>query len=288
MAVASRWSVGTSTIVRPPSWVWYGRPGQIGCRFCENAGWVLLPVRRLSHRTISGRGCNGGGFLGCRGPRRHQRGGGLRHLPAGQHRRCRGRRADLRRLKNGRSAAIHRVVSDPTDGATDVQSGRISAGSPGGDGGEDEHPGGVADLRAAQCPGAQDAGLLAPPGDRRPATASEPFDKLGGPFTGVIDRTLEKDLRLRWYRVSNEWARAAAVSAGRPRPCAHEFMGRPVMVWVSTWSLGKQPAKLPALAVSFFLFPSSCGTAAGASGLRRRRPAFILLRPSVPVPPQAP
>ena len=43
-------------------------------------------------------------------------------------------------------------------------------------------------------------------------------------------------------------AAAVAVPAGRPRPCAHEFMGRPVMVWVSTWSLGKQPAKLPALA----------------------------------------
>ena len=32
------------------------------------------------------------------------------------------------------------------DGATDVQSGRISTGSPGGDGGRDEHPGDCADV----------------------------------------------------------------------------------------------------------------------------------------------
>ena len=76
------------------------------------------------------------------------------------------------------------------DGARDVQSGRISAGTPGGDGGGDEHPGSGTDIRAAPGYGAQDAGLLRPPGYRRQTRPKRP--KLE-PFTGVIDRILEDD-----------------------------------------------------------------------------------------------
>ena len=50
------------------------------------------------------------------------------------------------------------------DGATDVQGGRISAGSPGGDGGWDEHPGGLPGVRPAPGHGAHNAGLLSPAG----------------------------------------------------------------------------------------------------------------------------
>ena len=66
------------------------------------------------------------------------------------------------------------------DGATDVPSGRISAGPPGGDGGGGEHPGGCTDFRAAPGHGAQDAGLLssAGPPAADSAQAVEPFDKL--------------------------------------------------------------------------------------------------------------
>ena len=46
----------------------------------------------------------------------------------------------------------------------DVQSGRISAGSPGGDGGGDEHPGDCADVRPAPGHHTQDAILLGPAG----------------------------------------------------------------------------------------------------------------------------
>ncbi len=50
------------------------------------------------------------------------------------------------------------------DGATDVQSGRIFAGSKGGDGGGDEHPGDCADVWPAPGYGAQNAGLFGPAG----------------------------------------------------------------------------------------------------------------------------
>ena len=48
------------------------------------------------------------------------------------------------------------------DGATDVQSGRISAGPKGGDGGWDEHAGSSPDVWPAPGYGAQDAGLFGP------------------------------------------------------------------------------------------------------------------------------
>ena len=54
----------------------------------------------------------------------------------------------------------------------DVQGGRISAGSPGGNGGGDEHPGGGADIRAAPGHGSQDAGLFSAAG--LPAADSSP------------------------------------------------------------------------------------------------------------------
>ena len=50
------------------------------------------------------------------------------------------------------------------DGATEVQSGRISAGQKGGDGGGDEHPGNCADVWPAPGYGAQNAGLFGPAG----------------------------------------------------------------------------------------------------------------------------
>ena len=46
----------------------------------------------------------------------------------------------------------------------DVQGGRISAGSPGGDGGWDEHAGSSPGVRPAPGHGAQDAGLFGPAG----------------------------------------------------------------------------------------------------------------------------
>ena len=73
----------------------------------------------------------------------------------------------------------------------DVQSGRISAGPQGGDGGWDKHPGGLPGVRPAPGHGAQDDQLLVPPGYRRQNPPRRP--KLE-PFTGVIDRILESDL----------------------------------------------------------------------------------------------
>ena len=57
-----------------------------------------------------------------------------------------------------------RVVADPMDGATDVQRGCISAGSPGGDGGGGEHTGSFPSVRPAPGHGAQDAGLFSAAG----------------------------------------------------------------------------------------------------------------------------
>ena len=61
------------------------------------------------------------------------------------------------------------------DGATDVQGGRISAGSPGGDGGWDEHAGSSPDVWPAPGHRAQDAGLLRAAGvpETDPAPASQ-------------------------------------------------------------------------------------------------------------------
>ena len=50
------------------------------------------------------------------------------------------------------------------DGVMDVQGGRISAGPQGGDGGWDEHPGGLSGVRPAPGHGAQDDQLLGPSG----------------------------------------------------------------------------------------------------------------------------
>ena len=77
-------------------------------------------------------------------------------------------------------------------GATDVQSGSVSAGPQGGDGGGDEHPGGGADVRAA--PGKMLAYSL-PPGYRRQSAPRPPSLRQAQeePYTGVIDRILEKD-----------------------------------------------------------------------------------------------
>ena len=68
--------------------------------------------------------------------------------------------ADIWRLNTVPSTVIHRVIADPLDGARDVQRGRISAGSPGGDGGGNEHPGSLPGIWVAPGHGAQDAGLL--------------------------------------------------------------------------------------------------------------------------------
>ena len=75
---------------------------------------------------------------------------------------------------------LHRLEVEPMDGAMDVQGGGISAGSQGGDGGGDEHPGEGAGVRVAPGHRAQDAGILGTAG--LPAAdstaASQPFDKL--------------------------------------------------------------------------------------------------------------
>ena len=92
-----------------------------------------------------------------------------------------------------------RAVPDPADGATDVQGGRISAGSPGGDGGGHQHPGSLPGVRFAPGYGAQDAGLLhaagATGGRLHPGvpTLRQAQDEL---FTGIIDRILEDDQRV--------------------------------------------------------------------------------------------
>ena len=76
----------------------------------------------------------------------------------------------------------------------DVQGGRISAGSPGGDGGGDEHSGESA-RTFGSAPGhrAQNAGLFGPAG--LPATVSALEGPSWSSCTGVIDRILEDDLR---------------------------------------------------------------------------------------------
>ena len=59
------------------------------------------------------------------------------------------------------------------DGATDVQGGRISAGSPGGDGGWDEHAGNSPGVRSAPRHGAQNAGVFSPAGLPEAESAKE-------------------------------------------------------------------------------------------------------------------
>ena len=80
----------------------------------------------------------------------------------------------------------------------DVPGGRVSTGPAGGDGGWDEHPGGIP--RVGSVPGhrAQDAGLLSAAG--LPAEDSAPGvptlrQAQEEPYTGVIDRILEDGLR---------------------------------------------------------------------------------------------
>ena len=88
--------------------------------------------------------------------------------------------ADKWRLQIGPSSAIHRLEVEPMGGATDVQSGSVSAGPQGGDGGGDEHPGGGAGVRVAPRHGAQNAGVFStaglPAADSAPQ--AQPFDKL--------------------------------------------------------------------------------------------------------------
>ena len=73
----------------------------------------------------------------------------------------------------------------------DVQGGRISAGPHGGDGGWDEHTGGLPGVRAAPGHGAQDAGVFSPAGVPAAVPAQE---AQAGALHGVIDRILEDDL----------------------------------------------------------------------------------------------
>ena len=77
------------------------------------------------------------------------------------------------RLNTVPPAIIHRGVADPMDGEMDVQSGRISAGSPGGDGGWDEHAGSSPGVRSAPGHGAQNAGLFGPAGLSPPDSAQK-------------------------------------------------------------------------------------------------------------------
>ena len=79
--------------------------------------------------------------------------------------------ADNWRLNTVPSTVIHRVVADPLDGARDVQRGRLSTGSPGGDGGGDEHSGSLPGVRPAPGHGEQDAGLLGA-ADKPPKTVT--------------------------------------------------------------------------------------------------------------------
>ena len=74
----------------------------------------------------------------------------------------------------------------------DVQSGRISAGSPGGDGRWDEHAGNSPGVRSAPGHGAQNAGLFGPAG-LSPADSAQKAQ--AGALHKVIDRILEDDLR---------------------------------------------------------------------------------------------
>ena len=112
--------------------------------------------------------------------------------------------ADIRRLKTVplaviHLAVIHRVVADPTDGARDVQRGRISAGSPGGDGGWYERSASLPGVRAAPGHSEQDCW----PTPCRRATSERAHR--GSPtlrqaqdeaYTGVIDRILNEDHRV--------------------------------------------------------------------------------------------
>ena len=72
------------------------------------------------------------------------------------------------------SAAIHRFEVVLTGGGMDVPGGRVSTGPTGGDGGWDEHPGGLPCVRVAPGHGAQDSGLLsaARPGSAPPPSVS--------------------------------------------------------------------------------------------------------------------
>ena len=92
-----------------------------------------------------------------------------------------GSRRQYRRLQIGPSAVIHRLKVEPMGAATDVQGGRISTGSSGGDGGRGEHPGGCAGVRVASGLGAQYAGAISPAGVSAAecAVAAQPLDKLG-------------------------------------------------------------------------------------------------------------
>ena len=76
------------------------------------------------------------------------------------------------------------------EGVKDVQGGTVRSSAPGLHGGRDEHAGGCPSVRSAPGYGAQDAGLLSPPGYRRQTPPRRP--KLE-PYTGVIDRILEED-----------------------------------------------------------------------------------------------
>ena len=74
----------------------------------------------------------------------------------------------------------------------DVPGGRVSTGPTSGDGGWDEHSGGVPGVRPAPGHGAQDCGLLSAAG--LPATDPAPASQAGA-LTGVIDQILADDLR---------------------------------------------------------------------------------------------
>ena len=84
-----------------------------------------------------------------------------------------------------------RVVADPTDGATDAQRGRISAGSPGSDGEWDERSGASRVFGLHRDTVRKMLAYSAPPGYRRKGPPHRPKLEL---FTGVIDRILEEDL----------------------------------------------------------------------------------------------
>ena len=81
-------------------------------------------------------------------------------------------RRQLWRLKNVPSCAIHRFEVVLMGGGMDVPGGRVSTGPAGGDGGWDEHPGGLPGVRVAPGHGAQDSGLLSAAG--LPAADSAP------------------------------------------------------------------------------------------------------------------
>ena len=98
--------------------------------------------------------------------------------------------ADKWRLQIGPSSAIHRLEVEPTGGATDVQSGSVSAGPQGGDGGGDEHPGAAREFGLRRDTVRKMLAYSVPPGYQRQISPRRP--KLE-PYTGVIDQILEKD-----------------------------------------------------------------------------------------------